>query len=58
MRIKHRPIYQLFALLLLAPLTLAADTAIEHPAGIIAALTTLAAAFVLLHLGSEEAANV
>ena len=54
MRIKHRPIYQLFALLLLAPLTLAADAAIERPAGILAALAVLAAAFVMLHWGSKE----
>ena len=52
-KIKRRPIYQLPALLIFAVLCLSADALVEHPAGLAVIAAGLAAAWGLLHLGTE-----
>ena len=52
-KFKRRPIYQLPALLIIAALCLSADALVEHPAGLAVIAACLAAAWGLLHLGTE-----
>lgn len=52
-KIKRRPIYQLPALLIFTALCLSADTLVENSAGLAVIAAALAAAWGLLHLGTE-----
>lgn len=52
-KFKRRPIYQLPALLIFAALCLSADALVEYPAGLAVIAVALAAAWGLLHLGTE-----